>query len=83
MQVIQYSRYYVHNSIDFNVNPVQYDDMCDINTLLHWCFAIRSDIARPVGSAMSSRIAKHQCNNVLISHISSYCTGFTLKSIEL
>ena len=38
----------------------------DTNTLLHWCFGIRSDIARPVGSAISPRIPKHLCNNGFI-----------------
>ena len=37
-----------------------------INTLLHWCFPIRSDIARPVGSVISPCIGKHQCNNGFI-----------------
>ena len=38
----------------------------DTNTLLHWSFPIRSDIARPVGSAISPRIGKDQCNNGFI-----------------
>ena len=44
----------------------------NINPLLHWCFPIWSDIARPVGSAISSRIGKHQCNNgfIFILHVS-------------
>ena len=36
------------------------------NPLLHWCFAIRSDISRAVASEISPRIAKHQCNNGFI-----------------
>ncbi len=39
----------------------------NINPLLHWCFAIRADIALATARAISPRIANYQCNNGLIS----------------
>ncbi len=40
-----------------------------IKPLLHCCFSIRGDIALPTGRAISLRIEKQQCNNVLILYI--------------
>ncbi len=37
-----------------------------IKPLLHWSFGIRDDIALPTGRAISLRIPKDQCNNVLV-----------------
>ncbi len=58
----------IHFNLDF-FGPERWGIMygIKIKPLLHWCFGIRGDIALPTGHAISLRIPKHQCNNVLVS----------------